>query len=98
VEQNVALSTGAVISASLVENALGTRPEALPSFNEARDEFTRNYLAQLLQFTGGNVTQAARLAQRNRTDFYKLLHKYGLEAERFKKTPAVSRSGDSRSL
>lgn len=98
VEQNYALSPGPVISASLVEKALGSRPETLPSFNEARDEFTRNYLAQLLQFTGGNVTQAARLAQRNRTDFYKLLRKYGLEADRFKKSPPVSRSSDSRTL
>ena len=46
VEQNFALSPGAVISAALVEKALGRRPEALPSFNEARDEFTRNYLSQ----------------------------------------------------
>jgi two-component system response regulator GlrR len=99
VEQNCALSPGAVISAALVEKALGSRPETLPSFNEARDEFTRNYLAQLLQFTGGNVTQAARLAQRNRTDFYKLMRKYGLEAERFKRSQSsLSHSSDSRSL
>jgi two-component system, NtrC family, response regulator GlrR len=98
VEQNFALSPGAVISVGLVEKALGSVPDALPSFTEARDEFTRSYLAQLLQFTGGNVTQAARLAQRNRTDFYKLLRKYGLEAERFKRPSAASQSGDSRIL
>lgn len=83
VEQNVALSPGPVISAALVEKALGTH-STIPSFNEARDEFTRNYLSQLLQLTEGNVTQAARLAQRNRTDFYKLLNKYQLEPERYK--------------
>jgi two-component system response regulator GlrR len=102
VEQNFALSPGNIIGVTLVEKALGSKPEALPSFNEARDEFTRNYLAQLLQFTGGNVSQAARMAQRNRTDFYKLLRKYGLEAERFKKprerVPPMSRPGDSRTL
>lgn len=83
VEQNVALSPGPVISAALVEKALGTH-STIPSFNEARDEFTRNYLSQLLQLTEGNVTHAARLAQRNRTDFYKLLNKYQLEPERYK--------------
>lgn len=83
VEQNVTLSPGPVISAALVEKALGTH-STIPSFNEARDEFTRNYLSQLLQLTEGNVTQAARLAQRNRTDFYKLLNKYQLEPERYK--------------
>ena len=58
--------------------------ERLPSFSEARDEFTRNYLSQLLQITGGNVSQAARLAKRNRTDFYKLLGRHQLNPEQFK--------------
>ena len=65
-------------------NALGEQANALPSFSEARDEFTRNYLSQLLQITGGNVSQAARLAKRNRTDFYKLLGRHQLNAEQFK--------------
>ena len=63
---------------------LGEQANALPSFSEARDEFTRNYLSQLLQITGGNVSQAARLAKRNRTDFYKLLGRHQLNAEQFK--------------
>ena len=58
--------------------------QALPSFTEARDEFTRNYLSRLLQITGGNVSAAARLAKRNRTDFYKLLSRHSLVPERFK--------------
>jgi two-component system response regulator GlrR len=89
VEQNVALSPGPVISAALVEKALGTH-STIPSFNEARDEFTRSYLSQLLQLTEGNVTQAAKLAQRNRTDFYKLLSKYQLEPERYKVSSQTS--------
>ena len=56
----------------------------LPSFDEARDEFTRSYLSQILQITGGNVSQAARLARRNRTDFYKLLGRHQLTPEDFK--------------
>jgi two-component system, NtrC family, response regulator GlrR len=56
----------------------------VPSFDAARDEFTRNYLVQLLQITRGNVTQAAKLADRNRTDFYKLLNRHGLSADGFK--------------
>lgn len=58
--------------------------EKLPSFAEARAEFTRGYLAQVLQITGGNVSQAARLAKRNRTDFYKLLGRYLLLPGDFK--------------
>jgi two-component system response regulator GlrR len=56
----------------------------IPSFNEARADFERRYLIKLLQITEGNVTHAARIAQRNRTDFYKLLHKHQLEAAQFK--------------
>jgi len=84
VRQNVALSPTRVISAEQVRNALGEQANALPSFSEARDEFTRNYLSQLLQITGCNVSQAARLAKRNRTDFYKLLGRHQLNPEQFK--------------
>ena len=56
----------------------------MSTFDEARDEFMRNYLVQLLQITRGNVTQAAKLAGRNRTDFYKLLSRHGLQSEEFK--------------
>jgi two-component system response regulator GlrR len=84
VRQNVALATGPIISAELVQAALGMGPQRLPSFDEARDEFTRNYLSQILQITGGNVSQAARLAKRNRTDFYKLLGRHQLTPDEFK--------------
>lgn len=84
VRQNVALATSPIISAELVQAALGIGPARLPSFDEARDEFTRNYLSQILQITGGNVSQAARLAKRNRTDFYKLLSRHQLTPDDFK--------------
>ena len=84
VRQNVALSRSPVISAELVRNAIGEHDAKLPSFSDARDEFTRNYLAQILQITSGNVSQAARLAKRNRTDFYKLLARHDLNADAFK--------------
>jgi two-component system response regulator GlrR len=84
VRQNVALSPTRVISSEQVRSALGEQANALPSFSQARDEFTRNYLSQLLQITAGNVSQAARLAKRNRTDFYKLLGRHQLNPEHFK--------------
>ena len=84
VRQNIALATSPIISAELVQAALGMGPQRLPSFDEARDEFTRNYLSQILQITGGNVSQAARLAKRNRTDFYKLLARHQLTPDEFK--------------
>jgi two-component system response regulator GlrR len=84
VRQNVALSQTPIIPVELVQQSLGGSPGRLPSFDEARDEFTRSYLSQILQITGGNVSQAARLARRNRTDFYKLLARHQLTPEEFK--------------
>ncbi len=84
VRQNVALSRSPVISGELVQSSLGEHAGKLMSFSDARDEFTRNYLSQILQITAGNVSQAARLAKRNRTDFYKLLARHDLNPDAFK--------------
>ena len=84
VHQNVALSQAPIIPVELVQQSLGGTQTKLPSFDEARDEFTRSYLSQILQITGGNVSQAARLAKRNRTDFYKLLGRHLLVPDDFK--------------
>jgi two-component system response regulator GlrR len=84
VRQAATTGAGPVITPEQVKEALGQATQ-LPSFDEARDEFTRKYLVQLLQVTEGNVSQAARLARRNRTDFYKLLTKHDLRPEAFKR-------------
>jgi len=54
------------------------------AFEDARRRFEREYLTQLLKITEGNVTQAARLAKRNRTEFYKLLGRHQLDPKLFK--------------
>lgn len=84
IEQVYALSPSAVIPEDLVQRALRNRVGTLMSFDDARDAFERDYLVRVLQITEGNVSQAARLAGRNRTDFYKLLQRHGLEAELFR--------------
>jgi two-component system response regulator GlrR len=45
---------------------------------EAKEEFERGYLKEIVQLTGGNISRAAQIAGRYRADFYKLLRKYGL--------------------
>jgi two-component system response regulator GlrR len=84
VRQNCALAATPIIPVELVQQSLGGSQAKLPSFDEARDEFTRAYLSQILQITAGNVSQAARLAKRNRTDFYKLLARHQLAPDDFK--------------
>ncbi|MNG94823.1 Transcriptional regulatory protein QseF [compost metagenome] len=84
IEQCVALTSAPVISEALVEQALEGENTALPTFVEARNQFELHYLRKLLQITKGNVTQAARMAGRNRTEFYKLLSRHELDANDFK--------------
>ena len=85
-EQAVALTTTGVIPASLVQSALREDAAALVPFEEARKTFERDYLVRLLKITGGNVTQAAQMAKRNRTEFYKLLQRHMLEPSMFKES------------
>lgn len=84
IEQCVALTSSPVIGDALVEQALEGENTALPTFVEARNQFELNYLRKLLQITKGNVTHAARMAGRNRTEFYKLLSRHKLDANDFK--------------
>jgi two-component system response regulator GlrR len=84
VEQCVALSSTPLIPVTLVQRALRDEPASFLSLQEAREQFERNYLIRLLQMTNGNVTQAAKLAKRNRTEFYRLLSRYGMNPSLFK--------------
>jgi two-component system response regulator GlrR len=84
VEQSVALATTPVIPATLVQQAIQHQQTEFESFEDARRKFERDYLAQILRITEGNVTQAARLAKRNRTEFYKLLQRHQLDPKLFK--------------
>ncbi len=83
-EQSIALSSESIISATLVKNALRDDSTQFPSFQQARDHFERDYLSKLLKITAGNVSQAARIAQRNRTEFYKLLNRHHLVPESYR--------------
>lgn len=84
VEQACALTTTPLIPLALVERALrGPSIEAL-SYAEAKLRFERNYLIQLLKLTDGNVSDAARLADRNRTEFYRLLQRHALTPSLFR--------------
>jgi two-component system, NtrC family, response regulator GlrR len=78
-------SVAAVVPASLVSQLLREESEReMICFDEARRGFERDYLVKLMQTTSGNVSQAARIAQRNRTEFYKLLGRHGIDPASFK--------------
>jgi two-component system response regulator GlrR len=91
IEQAVALAPTEVIPESLVRQALDAGDTTLTPLDEARRAFERDYLVRILKITGGNVTKAARLAGRNRTEFYRLLERHSLEPGMFKGNAAKER-------
>jgi two-component system response regulator GlrR len=89
VEQSCALTSTPLIPLALVQRALRVPAMDALTYADAKQRFERNYLVQLLKLTDGNVADAARIAERNRTEFYRLLQKHDL-------TPAMFRSdGDA---
>jgi two-component system response regulator GlrR len=84
VENAFALATSPLISEDLLHDAIKQHQKKLPPLAEARRQFEQQYLIQLLQTTKGNVSQAARIANRNRTDFYKLLNRHHIVPSLFK--------------
>ena len=94
VEQVCALSTTPLVSLALVQRALRTPSVQVLSLAEARQRFEREYLVGLLKMTDGHVADAARLAQRNRTEFYRLLQKHDLTPGLFKSDGAPDADTD----
>lgn len=84
VENAMALATSPLISEDLLHDAIKQHQKKILPFSEAKRQFEQQYLIQLLQTTQGNVSQAARLAQRNRTDFYKLLNRHHIVPSLYK--------------
>ena len=96
VEQVCALSTTPLVPLALVQRALRVPSAEVLTYAEARQRFERGYLVGLLKMTDGNVADAARLAGRNRTEFYRLLQKNELTPGHFQAEPAaLSPSGDT---
>ena len=67
-----------------MQRALRLPAAEVLSYAAAKQRFEREYLVGLLKITDGNVADAARLAERNRTEFYRLLQKYALTPGTFK--------------
>jgi two-component system response regulator GlrR len=87
VEQVCALTTTPLVPLTLVQRALRVPSVEVLSLAQARERFERDYLVGLLKATDGNAADAARLADRNRTEFYRLLQKHGLTPGLFRTEP-----------
>ncbi|MDB5803904.1 MAG: two-component system response regulator GlrR [Betaproteobacteria bacterium] len=89
VEQVCALATVPLIPLSLVQRALRTPTLQSLTYAQAKQRFERDYLIQLLKLTDGNVSDAAKLADRNRTKFYSLLQRHNLTPSLFRASAAA---------
>lgn len=84
VEQACVLCRKGPVPASLIERALKSERASVTPLAEARDTFERGYLARIMRMADGNVSEAARLAGRNRTEFYRLIKRHQIEPADFK--------------
>lgn len=78
IEKAVVLSRQDMITPELLPSISASVESSLKPLTEAKEEFERTYLKNVLQLTGGNISRAAQFAGRYRADFYKMLRKYGL--------------------
>ncbi len=78
IESAVALTDHDIIAEDMILPGRAGMPKDFQSLKDAREDFEKKYLLQLIEFTGGNVTRASKLAGKYRADFYELLKKYNL--------------------
>ena len=103
VEAAVALADGGLIRAN--DLLLGPEQAQGPSsFREEKariiTEFERNYVIRLLNACGGNVSEAARVAGKNRRAFWELIRKHGIDVRelRLSSDDAISRKSQLRDV
>ena len=58
--------------------------EDVPSFKEAKRAFETRYVVGLLRLCGGNISRAARLAKKDRKDFYDVIRRTGIDPTDFR--------------
>ncbi len=59
--------------------------DEVPSFKEAKRAFESRYVSGLLRRCGGNISRAARLAKKDRKDFYDVIRRTGIDPQDFRK-------------
>ena len=85
IESAVTMTTEDIISDELILPALNAEVNNLKPLKDAKENFEKKYLLQLIELTEGNMAQAARLAGKYRADLYELLKKYDLKPSNFRK-------------
>ena len=85
IESAVAMADKNIITQDLILQNQPFANESLKSLKDAKQDFEKNYLIELITLTKGNVTEAAKLAGKYRADLYELLKKYKMNPADFRK-------------
>src|SRR5918999_962480 len=78
----------------IFSRALRDEPGQFQTLKDAKQAFERDYLISVLRITEGHVANAARIAGRNRTEFYKLLNQHNIDPTGFRKNTRAADSED----
>jgi len=82
IRQAVRLAGTSTVSAESL--MLARDAERVPSFKEAKRAFETRYVTGLLRRCGGNISRAARLAKKDRKDFYDVIRRTGVDPAQFR--------------
>jgi two-component system response regulator GlrR len=85
ITQAMVLTKTNMISAENLFLQTEGKVEEFRSFKKAKQDFEREYTTQVLRLTGGNVSRAAKIAQKDRKDFYEVMKKYDIDPKEYRK-------------
>ena len=83
IRRAVRLTRGGALSAEAL--MLAAPSDRVPSFREAKRAFEARYVQTLLRLCDGNISQAARLARKDRKDFYDVIRRTGIDPAQFRR-------------
>jgi two-component system response regulator GlrR len=85
VKQAMVMTKGEWVDVSdLSSRSTSTTDEELPTFRQAKAEFEKGYVVRALQIAHGKVAAAARIAGKDRKDFYELMKRHGVDPNDFR--------------
>lgn len=86
IEYAMAMTAQEVVGEDLILQTKAIEKDKLKPLKDAKNEFEKSYISNILSLTEGNVSKAAKLAGKYRSDFYELLKKHTLDPLDFKRT------------
>lgn len=82
IRQAIRLAGQGAISAEAL--MLSTEGDEVPSFKDAKRAFETRYVEGLLRRCSGNISRAARMAKKDRKDFYDVIRRTGVDPGQFR--------------